>query len=186
MATYPELPEATVTQCMPKSRQTLSKNLFAVRNEEQPVARQPRSEACVVDGRHDRFTGARGGNKEVTVEALFAGELDLFEKSFLEGLEPDLDGTERDFQSIALPACREEPVVVVLLEVVLLPVTLEDRADLLDHGAVSPRRRTHVPFETGHLGRVREIGRPNVGRGVSRIPVEQPGLSVKARARRIV
>src|SRR5689334_5282502 len=122
---------------MSEGRLALGENLFAMRHEEQTVARQLLSEARVVNCGHNRFTGARSRNKEVAVEALLAGKLNLFEKPFLKGLESDLDGTERDFQSIALPARREEPVVVVLLEVGLLPVALEDGADLLDDGAIS-------------------------------------------------
>ena len=85
-AAYPELPKTSVAQRMPEGGQTLGKDLFPVRDEEQSVARQVLPEARVMNSRHNGLTGTRGRNKEVAMKALAAGELDLLEKSFLKRL----------------------------------------------------------------------------------------------------
>src|SRR4051794_19405344 len=96
------------------------------------------------------------------MEALLARDLDLFEESFLKRLKSDLNGTERYPQCVTRVARREEPVAVVLLEVGLLPVAFEDRADLIDDREVSCRRGPDIPFQTGHLRGVSKVGRSDV------------------------
>lgn len=51
-------------------------------------------EAAVVDGGHDGFAGAGGGDEEVAVMSLLAGEGDQFEEPLLERLQADVEGAQ--------------------------------------------------------------------------------------------
>src|SRR5262245_1219362 len=63
----PELPERMVAKRMAKRCEALSKDLFAMGDEEETRAGQGRSKARVVDGGHDRLAGARRSHEEVPV-----------------------------------------------------------------------------------------------------------------------
>ena len=71
-------------------------------------------------------------------------------------------------------------------EVAALPVAVEHRAELVDHVRVAGRRDADVPLESGHLGRVREIRRADVGRREPRATMEHPRLRVQPRRAEVV
>ena len=63
-------------------------------DEEEARPGQPCGDPLVVHGGHHRLSRPRGRDEEIPMLTLRAGELDLLEKSFLEGLEADLDRTQ--------------------------------------------------------------------------------------------
>ena len=75
----PELAEARVTKGVCECCAALFEDLLAVRDEEEPVSRQPFAKARVVDGGHDRLAGTGRGDEEVAVPAKGARELDLLQ-----------------------------------------------------------------------------------------------------------
>ena len=67
-----------------------------MRDEEQPVSRQPFPQARVVDGGHDGLARAGRGDEQVPVSVEGPRQFDLFEEPFLEREQHDLDRTEQD------------------------------------------------------------------------------------------
>jgi hypothetical protein len=85
------------------------------------------------------FPVAGGGDEQVAVVALLAGERDLFEQSLMKDLGTQLDGAEHQARSGMRLGCglRRELVCLVGDEVAAVPVALEDGADLGDDVGVA-------------------------------------------------
>jgi len=111
-------------------------------------------EAAVVDGGHDGFAGAGGGDQEVAVVALLAGEGDEFEEALLERLEADLEGAEHHGGAGGRGyGAGAELVAVVGEGVAAVAVGLEHGADLADDVGVPGTRDADVWYGVGSGGR---------------------------------
>ena len=94
-----------------------------------------------------------------------AGYGNLFKKPILERLG---EYFERAQQNHRLSICRAFRTVVKLvsiirLEVLCLPVGLEDSDDLIDDVGVAGARDPNVPLEPRYLRGMRQVGRTDVG-----------------------
>ena len=104
----PQLAERSVAKGVAERRAALVEDLLAVGDEEQPVARERRSEARVVDRRHDRLARAGRGDEQVAVVAMVARELDLLEQALLERSQLELDRAEQ--MQVATPVGTRCPL----------------------------------------------------------------------------
>ena len=107
------------------------------------------------------------------------------------GTRPQLDRAEdhvraRVGPSGALAARPSNCSGVVRHEVAARPVAVEHRAELGDDVGVARGRDPHVPLEAGHLRRVREVRRADVGGREAGVAVEEPGLGVQPRGAEVV
>ncbi len=187
-AADPELAERRIPERMTERGQALREELFAVRDEQEPRARQGLLQSGIVEGRHDRLARAGRGHEQVSMMSLLPGDGDEVEEPLLEGFGPELDGTDRHLGGCALgrPGSRGERVAIEGDEVAAVPVGLEDGLDGPQHAWVSSLGGADVPLEPGELRRVGEVRRADVRRGQARGAGEQPGLGVEARAALVV
>ena len=103
-------------------------------------------------------------------------EGDLLQQSLLKGLRSHLDGADRE-RAVSRAGARrrrEELRAIVGDEVAAVPVTLEDGRDLVDDTGVARLRGPDIPLEATDLGRMREIGRPDVRRRKPRAAMKEP------------
>ena len=129
----PQFAEAVTPECVPKGPQALVEDLLAMRDEQQPRARQSRAEPGVVDRGHDRLARARRCHEEVAMMPLLTREFDLLEQPLLERLRTKLDRAEDECRApVARRRLLGEDRRVVGHEIAAVPVALEDRGDFVD------------------------------------------------------
>ena len=122
--------------------------------------------------------------------AALARQLDQLQQPLLERVGPQLDRAEDDLWAGVGPAGRA-PLLVELVgvvgdEVAALPVAVEHGGELGDDVGVAGCRGPHVPLEPGHLRRVGEVRRADVGGREAGPAVEDPRLGVQARRAEVV
>jgi hypothetical protein len=84
VAANPLLAETRVSQRIPKRSSALIDDLLTMRDEEKSTPSNLRSEARVIDRRHNRLASAGGSDKQVAMVAVVTGEDDLLEQRLLE------------------------------------------------------------------------------------------------------
>ena len=161
-----------------------------MRNEQQVRTLKSGTEVAVVDGRHHGLARAGCSNDEVAVVAHRSLELDTFEQTLLKGLRRQVNERQIEVRATARLGCRSlfafELARVVRHEALVVPIRLEGGIELLDHVGVRHHRRSHVPFEPGHLRLMGEVRRPDVDGGEPTVAMEQPCLGVETSCRAVI
>ena len=115
------------------------------------------------------------------------GQSDVLKQPFLIRPESNFDWAKQGHRPRGV--CRSllaELFWVVGHKVASLPVRLKYGADLGDGIRITGRRQSHIPFETGHLGGVREVRRPDIRGGVPAAAMEHPGFRMEPVLGRVV
>jgi hypothetical protein len=189
-AVDPELAEIGTAEHLAKDAPRLLEDLLAVSDEQERVDLVVALQVGIVERSDERLPGAGRGHDEVLRPAGRARFRELAQDRLLPILGLQVEG-EEVAGALRLRERADEPPGRVLravegLEAVGVdPVALEHGAHVLEHAGLVRLRDPDVPLEALRLSRMREIRGADVRGGVLRIPVEQPGLRVKA-GRRVV
>ena len=185
----PKLTEARVTEGVRERRAALLEDLLPVRDEQQPVTRQPFAKARVVDRRHDRLARAGCGDEEVPVPPVRARELDLLEQPLLKRHRGrSRSGCSRSvcLRLPSAPCARGTRSRSYGTKSPLSQYDVEDGGHLRDDVGVANAGDSNVPLEPGDQRRVRQVGRSDVRGRVAALPMEQPRLRVQPCRRGVV
>src|SRR5258707_1285907 len=113
--------------------------------------------------------------------AAVPGERDLLEQAFLERLRTKLDWAHHEGGAVICPrGLVGEHVSVVGNEVAAVPVTLENRRDLIDDVRIAGAGDPNVPLQSCDLRGVGQIRGADISGRESGLTVEQPRLRVQA------
>ena len=161
-------------------------------NEEQAWLLQLLPQPPVVQRSDDGLARSRGRDHQASEAPVpFAFHAEALEDLALVRIGQNIERQERKRLGCAFAGNR--PVEssgiarrVVRFELRVLPVALEGRPELLEQFRRRHLRQPHVPLEAVEKGRVREVGRPHVGRREAGLPVEQPRLGVQPRGACVV
>ena len=108
-------------------------------------------------------------------------ESDLGEKILLKWLQSDFDWAEDESRANAGSLLAfAELLSVVGQECAAIPVAVKNSRNFVDNVRVTSPRHAHVPLESRHLRRVREIRRPDVSRREAGSPMKKPAFRVQS------
>src|SRR5262249_25021917 len=135
-------------------------NLVPMRDEQEREVAMLLAQPRVVERGDDGLAGARRGDDEVLHVAV--GELDRerIEHGLLVGGWTELDGSRERVAALVAPAAGlREPLAIIRLELVVLPVLFERLDELPQDRVVVDGRKAYVPFAAVEQRRGREVRR---------------------------
>src|SRR6185437_13174943 len=147
---------------------------FTMCDKQQPRSGQGFPQPHVVQRSHDGLSRSRRCDQQIPMMALLPGKHNKLEQPLLKWLGAQLGRRENYGRPRIGPlfSTSAELLLIVRPQFWVVPVALENCSHLFDHISISSSRDADVPFEPADLSRMSQIGRSDIGRRESRLPMQ--------------